>query len=154
MSAIGVQRRLKWNLSCTTKVSASSSCLTRTLRPVIAQRHTLQDHIHLVASVNSNTLNQLLAAPSQHTNTRSNGLLNKVTFGILGVVTVLASQLTDLGLVASVGGATFGTALVFVYPTIMFLKQQEKPTKESLVCKVIALLGIVMGAVGTKLSFA
>eukprot|EP00525_Craspedostauros_australis_P012584 CAMPEP_0198119158 /NCGR_PEP_ID=MMETSP1442-20131203/24457_1 /TAXON_ID= /ORGANISM="Craspedostauros australis, Strain CCMP3328" /LENGTH=170 /DNA_ID=CAMNT_0043777569 /DNA_START=8 /DNA_END=520 /DNA_ORIENTATION=+ len=85
---------------------------------------------------------------------RSNGLLNKITLGLLAAITVVSSQLTDLGLVASVGGATFGTALVFVYPAIMFLKQQEKPTKESLVCKVIAALGVVMGAIGTKLSFS
>ena len=39
--------------------------------------------------------------------------LNKVTFGIMALVTLLVAKLTDLGLVASVGGATLGTALVF-----------------------------------------
>jgi amino acid permease len=83
---------------------------------------------------------------------RPDGLLNKITLGVLGLVTIMASQLTDLGAVASVGGATFGTALVFVYPTIMFLKQQKKPTSETILCRVIAVAGVVMGAIGTKLA--
>ena len=86
---------------------------------------------------------------------RDNALLNKMTFGIMAVVTAIASQLTDLGLVASVGGATFGTALVFIYPAIMFIKTQKgKKTTETTICKAIAILGVVMGAIGTKLSFA
>lgn len=83
---------------------------------------------------------------------RDDGTLNKITFGILGLVTLLASKLTDLGLVASVGGATFGTALVFVYPVIMFLKSQKKSTKETLPAALIGILGLCMGAVGTVLS--
>lgn len=85
--------------------------------------------------------------------TRDDKVVNRMTVALLGVVTLLASQLTDLGLVASIGGATFGTALVFIYPTIMFLKQQTKRTKESLVASVIAGLGVIMGAIGTVLSF-
>ena len=85
---------------------------------------------------------------------RDDGLINKVTLGALAVVTLLASQLRDLGLVASVGGATFGTALVFVYPAVMFLKNQKgKKTIETRVCQFIGLLGVVMGAIGTKQSF-
>lgn len=83
---------------------------------------------------------------------RTTGLLNNVTFGLLAVVTMMAAKLTDLGLVASVGGATFGTALVFVYPTIMFLKTQKKPNKETLYAKVLAVLGVVMGAIGTTMA--
>lgn len=84
---------------------------------------------------------------------RSNALLNKVTVAILGAVTVLASILTDLGLVASIGGATFGTALVFVYPIVMFLKSQTKRTKETLPAMAIGVLGVAMGVIGTILSF-
>ena len=84
---------------------------------------------------------------------RTNALFNKVTIGILAVTTLVAAKLTDLGLVASVGGATFGTALVFIYPTIMFLKTQKgKKTKETTLAKVICGLGVVMGALGTKLA--
>jgi amino acid permease len=85
---------------------------------------------------------------------RTNKLLNNLTFGIMGLVTIIASQLTDLGMVASVGGATFGTALVFVYPIIMFLKTQKKRTAETIPAAVIGVLGVVMGVVGTALCFA
>jgi amino acid permease len=84
---------------------------------------------------------------------RNISLFNKITFGVLAATTLAAAKLTDLGLVASVGGATFGTALVFIYPTIMFLKTQKgKSSIESKLCKVIAVLGVVMGALGTKLA--
>jgi len=83
---------------------------------------------------------------------RDNSMLNKVTFGILGLATLMASQLTDLGLVASVGGATFGTALVFIYPVIMFLKQQKKRTAESIPATLIGVLGVAMGVIGTIFS--
>ena len=84
---------------------------------------------------------------------RSNALLNQVTLSVLGIITIMASQLTDLGLVASIGGATFGTALVFVYPIIMFLKLQTKRTKETIPAAAIGILGVLMGIVGTVLSF-
>eukprot|EP00934_Nitzschia_sp_Nitz4_P005257 Nitzschia sp. Nitz4//scaffold7_size249615//67219//72638//NITZ4_001156-RA/size249615-snap-gene-0.251-mRNA-1//-1//CDS//3329558379//5247//frame0 len=86
---------------------------------------------------------------------RDNALFNKMTFGILGFTTLVASKLTDLGLVASIGGATFGTALVFIYPTMMFLKVQQmqgKKNMETTLCKLIAGLGVVMGSIGTILA--
>lgn len=84
---------------------------------------------------------------------RNISLFNKITFGVLAATTLAAAKLTDLGLVASVGGATFGTALVFIYPTIMFLKTQKgKSSIETKLCKVIAVLGVVMGGLGTKLA--
>ena len=87
---------------------------------------------------------------------RTNSLVNKVTIGILAVVTLLASRLTDLGLVASLGGATFGTALVFIYPCLMLLKHQakkgEKGNMETLFAKLIAALGVIMGAIGTGMA--
>lgn len=86
---------------------------------------------------------------------RTNSLFNKVTIGVLAMTTIVASRLTDLGLVASVGGATFGTALVFIYPAIMFIKSQKgKKTKETTLAKVVAVLGIIMGALGTKLALS
>ena len=84
---------------------------------------------------------------------KRDGLFNKVTLGVLAFTTLLATKLTDLGLVASVGGATFGTALVFIYPAIMFLKTQKgKSTIETKLCKLIGLLGVFMSALGTKLA--
>ena len=83
---------------------------------------------------------------------RSNKLLNQMTLAILGVVTLLAAKLTDLGLVASISGATFGTALVFIYPAIMFLKSQKAKTVETIPAALIGVLGIIMSVVGTVLS--
>lgn len=83
---------------------------------------------------------------------RTNDIQNKMTFGVLGIVTLLAARLTDLGLVASVGGATFGTALVFVYPVVMFLKQQKKRTRETIPAALVGIMGLAMGAIGTALS--
>lgn len=84
---------------------------------------------------------------------RDDSVLNKVTVGLLVGVTALAAKLTDLGLVASVGGATFGTALVFVYPTVMLMKLKKGKGAESKIAGCIAALGVVMGAIGTVLSF-
>ena len=83
---------------------------------------------------------------------RDNALLNKVTVGTLAVVTLLASQLRDLGIVAAVGGATFGTALVFIYPAIMFLKSQSKRNAETFPAAAIGVLGVLISAIGTVLS--
>jgi sodium-coupled neutral amino acid transporter 11 len=84
---------------------------------------------------------------------RGNAVLNNVTYALLAIVTFMASRLTDLGMVASVGGATFGTALVFVYPCIMFLKSQGKKSgKETALTKLIAALGVVMGIIGTNMA--
>lgn len=85
-------------------------------------------------------------------NKRTNGLLNKVTLLSLAGVTVLASQLKDLGVVAAVGGATFGTALVFIYPALMFIKSQKKRTAETYPVAAIGILGVIMSAIGTVLS--
>jgi hypothetical protein len=87
---------------------------------------------------------------------RTPALVNKLTLGIVGLVTVIASKLTDLGLVASVGGATFGTALVFVYPAIMLRRmlyqRGEKGSLEGKVASLVAVLGVVMGAIGTNMA--
>jgi len=104
----------------------------------------------LLFSGTRDSLMDLFKVPQEK---RDNSLFNKVTLGVLAATTLAAAKLTDLGLVASVGGATFGTALVFIYPAIMFLKTQKgKSTIETKLCKVIAALGVVMGVVGTKLA--
>jgi hypothetical protein len=64
--------------------------------------------------------------------------------------------LTNLELMASVGGDTFGTAgtaLVFVYPTIMFvrfMKQKRTKTSESKLAGHIATMGVIIGSIGTS----
>jgi Transmembrane amino acid transporter protein len=84
------------------------------------------------------------------TENRTNQLINQYTVGLLIAITALASKLTDLGLVASIGGATFGTALVYVYPIIMFLKLQNgKYNNETIPAAFIGIVGLAMGVIGT-----
>ena len=91
---------------------------------------------------------------------RSNGLLNKVTVGILSAVTGLALTLKDVSFVASFAGATLGNALIYVYPALMFRgavkKMGDKATaglkREVKVAMANAALGVSMGAIGAKMA--
>jgi len=91
---------------------------------------------------------------------RTNGLLNKVTFGALSVITTLALVLKDVSFVMSFAGATLGNALIYVYPALMFRgavkKMGDKATKglktEVKVALANAALGIAMGAVGARMA--
>lgn len=91
---------------------------------------------------------------------RTNGLLNKVTVGILAAVTGLALVLDDLSFVLSFGGATLGNALIYVYPALMFRKavknMGDKATKglkrEVNFALSSAGLGVGMGILGAKMA--
>lgn len=83
--------------------------------------------------------------------------INALTVTMLSIFTALAYKFTDLGLVNAVGGAAFGTAVTFVFPSIMFLSAVSSlpPTEvsfqlrcESLLVLLLMLLGIVMGVIG------
>lgn len=72
----------------------------------------------------------------------------------------MAWKLTDISRVASVAGAVFATALVFVFPSLMFRaaiknlgdKATVEEKKESSFAMVVNLVGIVIGLVGTKMA--
>lgn len=51
--------------------------------------------------------------------------LNVITVVLLAIVTVIAMSVKDLGLVNAVGGGTLATAVVFVFPTLMYRKAIE-----------------------------
>ena len=99
----------------------------------------------------------LLRVPEEK---RSASLLNQTTFALLGMITALAWKLTDLSFVSSISGAVFGTALIFVYPSLMFRaaiknlgdKATAGQKRESTFAMVINLLGIVIAGIGTKMS--
>ena len=92
---------------------------------------------------------------------RTDNLQNKVTVGLLGVITAMAWKLTDLSFVSSMSGAIFGTALIFVYPSLMFRgavrKLGDKATdgmkRESKLAGVINALGVVIGIIGAKMAW-
>mmetsp|Transcript_4878 Transcript_4878/g.7509 ORF Transcript_4878/g.7509 Transcript_4878/m.7509 type:complete len:476 (+) Transcript_4878:159-1586(+) len=88
------------------------------------------------------------------TEKRTRRLNNQLTMGVMVLVTLMAQKLTDLGLVASISGATFGTALVFVFPCLMFRAAMKKENKkgESTLAGIIALLGVIIGGIGTRMA--
>ena len=76
------------------------------------------------------------------------------------LLTAMALKIRDLTFVSSISGATLGTALIFIFPTLMFQaaveKMGDKATPglkfEKNLAGVIAVLGVVIGAIGTKLA--
>lgn len=81
--------------------------------------------------------------------------LNILSILILSVFTALGCHFTDLGLVNAVGGAALGTAVVFIFPSLMFyaaVKNQKHASFwlrcESYFCLLLMLIGIAMGVVG------
>lgn len=48
---------------------------------------------------------------------------------LLGMFTAIGVLLTDLGFVVSFGGAVLGSALVFIFPTMMWIAQSKKDAK-------------------------
>lgn len=81
--------------------------------------------------------------------------LSALSIGMLSVFTALACHYTDLGLVNAVGGGSLGTAVVFIFPSIMFYaavaNQKEARARlkcESTFCLLLMLLGIAMGVIG------
>ena len=82
--------------------------------------------------------------------------LNALTVGMLSIFTSLAYKFTDLGLVNAVGGAAFGTAVVFLFPSIMFYTAVAHVPGgasfwlrcESIFVLFLMIIGIVMGTIG------
>mmetsp|Transcript_15492 Transcript_15492/g.23043 ORF Transcript_15492/g.23043 Transcript_15492/m.23043 type:complete len:481 (-) Transcript_15492:737-2179(-) len=88
---------------------------------------------------------------------RTNSLLNQVSVALLAITTVLALKVTDLTFVASMSGSVLGTALIFIYPTLMFRAAvKDNPTNgqkwERRLCSIIASLGVAIGGVGAKMA--
>jgi amino acid permease len=82
--------------------------------------------------------------------------LNVLTVVLLTVITALAAMCRDLGFINAVGGGTLATAIVFVFPTLMFRKvMQDKrepitPGEEREVQIALGLMvvGVTMGLIG------
>jgi amino acid permease len=82
--------------------------------------------------------------------------LNCLTVAMLAVFTALARKFTDLGLVNAIGGAAFGTAVVFLFPSIMFYCAVKNlpgdvtfwTRCESILVLMLMTIGIIIGTVG------
>jgi hypothetical protein len=93
---------------------------------------------------------------------RSNSIMNNLTVAILSIISLLAMKVKDLGFVLSFAGATLGNALIYVFPAIMFraavAKKGDAATpaqkREVKFAMLTALIGIVFGGVGAKMSLA
>jgi len=92
---------------------------------------------------------------------RSNSLQNKLTIGILAVITGAAIKIKDLTFLLTFVGATLGNALIYVFPAFMFrgavkkmkdTNKANKLKKEVVVALLLAAIGTIMGGVGTRMS--
>jgi len=88
---------------------------------------------------------------------RTSSLLNKLSIGLLGIITAMALKITDLTFVASITGSVLGTSLIFIFPTLMFrAAAKNSKTKgekwERRFCSLVAAIGVAIGGVGTKMA--
>ena len=86
--------------------------------------------------------------------------VNRLTYILLSILTITAMFISDLGLINAVGGGLVATAIVFVFPTIMFRAAvHEKGTakenrNEMVLASVLTLMGVVIGLVGVYRAIA
>ena len=91
---------------------------------------------------------------------RTDSKLNNLTIIMLGAITATALKITDLSFIMSMGGATLGNALIYVYPAIMFKNAVKNLGDEATsaqkaevyVAMAFAALGVVMGGIGARMA--
>jgi amino acid permease len=120
----------------------------------------------------------LLQVPAEK---QTSNNLNVVSFILLSFVTAIAMMVKNLGLINAVGGGTLATAIVFVFPTLMYrqavrrkpfeeenlgeeenLEDQEddieRPTpeqkREVLFAQTLMCVGITMGVIGVWMAIS
>jgi len=89
------------------------------------------------------------------------GALNLITVLGISVVTVLAATWTDLAFIVAIGGATFATVIIFVFPALMFRAAvtnmgqyaSDRLKREVQVSLYMMVFGTMMGLVGAWLAF-
>lgn len=79
----------------------------------------------------------------------------RYTSVLLAILTAIALVIKDAGFVVSFNGALMGTALIYIFPTLLFLKQSAgsttKSTRLSLeraLCKFLVGFGVVSSLIG------
>ena len=76
-----------------------------------------------------------------------------VTLGLLTVITTLAYYCRDISVIMALGGATWGNAVIYLFPAWMMIQlAKEKPHLESQVpaAFLTGLIGLVLATVGTS----
>ncbi|EEC45842.1 predicted protein [Phaeodactylum tricornutum CCAP 1055/1] len=84
---------------------------------------------------------------------QTNKNLNILTVILLAIITIIAVFVTDLGIINAVGGGTFATAIVFVFPALMYRSAVQKmgPSSNEMevyFALVLMVFGIGIGAIG------
>jgi len=85
---------------------------------------------------------------------------DRLTFVVLGIVTVLALILKDVSILLSLTGSTIGNAMIYVLPALMFRKLVQNMgdsasasmKREVYFTNFSCLIGIGMGIVGTAMA--
>jgi hypothetical protein len=95
--------------------------------------------------------------------------IRSLTLVLLSMLTVTAVFVTDLGLINAVGGGLVATAIVFVFPTLMFHKAIQKvagdaldaagrsfrtESKEVGLAMAMTAVGVVIGIIGAYTAVA
>jgi sodium-coupled neutral amino acid transporter 11 len=75
----------------------------------------------------------------------------RITMTTFGIVTLLALVIKDVGLVAAVGGAVFGSLLMFIFPAMFFLRSGAKPGERK-IAKGLVGSGVLFGLLGLVIS--
>lgn len=83
--------------------------------------------------------------------------LNYLTFILLGILTVVAVFVTDLGLINAVGGGLVSSAIVFAFPTLMFhalMKRLGDTTQkfEVFLTGGLTAVAVIIGIIGAWLA--
>jgi hypothetical protein len=77
-----------------------------------------------------------------------------LTLGLLALITSAAFVLKDIGVILALGGATWGTCVIYLFPTFMLYKAAQKDGPDSdlrpMVPRAIGtgVLGLCMGLIG------
>ncbi|GAX17581.1 hypothetical protein FisN_18Lh234 [Fistulifera solaris] len=81
-----------------------------------------------------------------------------VTVSALAIITGIAMTLTNLQTLLAVGGATWGNAVIYLFPAMMFIsnenKKAPKDRKSVIGVYAMALTGLALGVVGTSQAIA
>lgn len=85
-----------------------------------------------------------------------------VTVGLVALLTVLALTIKDIGVIVAVPGALTGSALVYIFPALMFLGATKRGLSEGKVsfrvrlertlCRAFLGVGVVLASLGTLTS--
>jgi len=89
--------------------------------------------------------------------------INILSVLLLALFTLMASYFKNLGMVNAVGGGLLGTAVVFVFPALMYqgvvtehlgIESTKEQRHEVIFAIVLMWMGIIMGAIGVLVSLS